>query len=271
MATIQAGRKGSTQRRIGISLVGGPLLAKRMGWKDRDDGPAPINYGNVQAQPFAQNYGGSVASAIATNPNISRQELEQLVLQQEEATARKQQEDTINAYFNDPSRMQRYNKEYDAELNAAKEQLGQNTQAGMRSAAQTAASRGLQGGSIDVENRVGLAGRYQTTLSDLASRRQQASQAQGMQDVDTKTSLLGLVNSADPFNAQATQSRLQGLAGQGRAAQGYIQAGVTRDMADETGANLMSQGYGQGLSSFAGGLNTWQNRQYRQGTGQRGY
>lgn len=259
---------GGPIRSAGLAgTVLGAAIGGRIGGRlgGRGDDPAPYNYGYTTANPYAQKYGGTVGQAIQENPNLSRAELEQLVIQQEEAAARKAQEDQINAYFNDPVRLARYQKEYDAELAAAKNTLGDQTQAGMRSAAQAAASRGIMGGSADIEQRAGLAGQYQSTLSDLAQRRTQAGQAQQQQDVQDKTSLLGLVNSADPFGSQATQSRISGLAGQGRAAQGWINAGLKRDLADQTGANLQSQAFGTGLSGLAQGLQTFQNRRYRQG------
>lgn len=226
------------------------------------------NYGpgrSLGADVYAQKYGGAVNAAIQQNPWISKEELDQLVMQQETQAARKAQEDKINAYFTDPARLKRYQNEYDAELNYAKNALADRTQAGMRSAAQAAASRGIMGGSVDAENRTGLAGQYQSTLADLAQRRTQAGQAQQLQDVQAKTNLMSLVNSNDPFGDQATQAGLQGLAGQGRAAQGWIQAGLNRDLAEQTGANLQSQAIGGGLSSFARGLGTMQDRSYRQG------
>ena len=272
------GKRGTSEKRGQLAtnlMYTNPITASAMAipgvrgavrsfGRGRDD-PMAYNYGYTTANPYAQRYGGTVSDAIQRNPNLTQQELDQLVLQQEEAAARKQQEDQINAYFADPTRLKRYEQDYDAELAQSKDALGQQTQAAMRRQAQNQARAGTMGGSTDIENRAGLSGMYQSTLSDLGSRRAQASQAQSMSDVNAKTSLLGLVNSADPFGAQAAKSRLGGLAGEGAAAQGYIRAGLQRDLAGQTGDNLQSEAIGSGLSGFARGLGTYSDRRARGG------
>ncbi len=245
--------------------VPGVRKAVRRFGRNSDDGFVPYNPGNVAAAPFATQYGGTINAAISANPNITKQELEQLVIQQEQADARKKQEDAIAAYFADPVRQAMYAQQYDAELAASKEALGQQTQQGMRSIAQQQAMRGTLGGSTDIERRTGLAGNYQSTLADLAQRRGLAGLAQQSQDAQDKTSLVELVNAADPFSGEATRSRLSALSNQGQAARGYISAGLTRDQADQAGAVGMSQALGQGLSGFANGLKTYQNRRYQAG------
>jgi hypothetical protein len=233
--------------------------------RNRDDAPVIYNPGNATARDYLTRYGGTVAQAANNSPNITKEELDQLVIQQEQAAFRKQQEDQINAYFSDPNRAGRYEQQYDAELAATQDTLNQQTQAAMRRQAQNQARSGTMGGSTDIENRGGLAGQYQSTLADLGSRRAAASQQQQLSDVNAKTSLLGMVNEADPFNNQATRSRLQGLAGQGAAAQGLISSGINRELASQTGDNLRSESIGTGLSGFARGVGTYSDRRTRAG------
>jgi hypothetical protein len=248
-----------------LMLIPGVRGEVRRFGRGAGEDPFQYNPGNQAAMPFIQKYGGAVNDAYMQNQGISVAELQQLVVQQEEAAVRKAQEDQINAYFADPVRAQSFARQYDAELAQSKDMLGRNTQATMRQQAQRQAMRGTMGGSTDVENRANIAGGYQSTLADLAARRNQAGQMQQMADVGEKTSLLGIVNETDPFSRQRAQAGLTGLRGQGAAAEGYISAGLSDMRARQTGDNLQSEAIGSGLSGFARGLGTYGDRRTRAG------
>lgn len=122
----------------------------------------------------------------------------------------------------------------------------------LKSAAQSSASQGLLGGSVDVERR-GAVERQRDAEAVQAG--QTADAAKGdfqMQDQQLRQQLLGLVNSGDVNSGQQLSQSIQGIADATRADAEDYATGQQRQQIRQAGQQWRSQAVGQGLSGAAG-------------------
>jgi len=185
---------------------------------------------------------------------MSQTEIAQAYQQEQEAIQRGQYEQAINAYFSDPARSGWQQQVVQDRLNNDLAQVSdQYTQDLLRSV-HGAASRGLRGGSVDVEGR-GEASRIRDTRA-IGAAADADSQRFAFQNRDQRerANLLGLVNQRGITDGQQLSQALQGIHTQTAAEGAQYASGQRQREIDLFGQQSQSQAYGQGLNSIAGSI-----------------
>jgi hypothetical protein len=189
-------------------------------------------------------------------------------LQNDLANAQRQQLGSqVNAFFNDPSRQAAQQKTIQDQLAQSLTGIGDQYKQEYVQGAQSAGSRGLQGSSVDIEERMAAGAQRDIRAAETGAQAQTQGQAFQNQNTAQRQQLMQLINSQDPAQAQAAQAQLQALNAQtgGISAQTGIQ-GQQRQLA-QFGQNAQSQAWGNAVTGIAnqirgnpqlgGGLGAW--------------
>ncbi len=183
----------------------------------------------------------------------------------------------IEDYFGSPERagwqQSIVSNRLNQDLANVQEDYGNN----LKSSVQSAAARGLRGGSVDVEGRGAVARTRDTGAIQAAQNADSASADFRNQDLQARDQLNGLVNSGDIGEADALRNSLQGISNATVAA-GQRYAGQQQQRQINTfGQQQQSQAWGQGLNGIASAIDRNPNRGnslsawYGSGTSQGGW
>jgi len=199
-------------------------------------------------------------SAGSNDDMMSMGEIQASMHLEDQNRQRAGMEQSIEDYFNDPGRagwqQQIVRNRLQNDLSNVQQDYTQN----LRGSVLNSASRGLRGGSVDVERQgkvaevrdssaVGAASQAGSTMADFRG-----------QDQQSRSNLMGLVNSQGIGDSQQLSSALQGIHNTTmQAGQNYSQQQQQRQLT-QFNQQQQSQAWGQGLQSFAGAIN---NNPYR--------
>lgn len=130
----------------------------------------------------------------------------------------------------------------------------------LRSSVQGSAARGIQGGSVDVENRGAVARTRDTGAIQAASQADATTAGFRNQDQQARSQLLGLVNSQDIGSAEGVRNALQNISSQTVAQGAQYAAGQQQRQIHQFGQQQQSQAWGGGLQGLATAINQNPNR-----------
>ncbi len=166
----------------------------------------------------------------------------------------------IEDYFGSPDRagwqQSIVSNRLNQDLANVQEDYGNN----LKSSVQSAAARGLRGGSVDVEGRGAVARTRDTGAIQAAQSADTASADFRNQDLQARDQLKGLVNSGDIGEADSLRNALQGIS-TATAAAGQRYAGQQQQrQINQFGQQQQSQAWGQGLNGIASAIDRNPNR-----------
>lgn len=228
--------------------------ADRQKWEDSGRAmvaKAPTEYLNA-IDPTSQTYQAARQRSVGGPGNaMTADEIQSSLRQEEQGRQRSGFAQQVNDYFGGTERagwqQSIVSNRLNNDLANVQEDYGNN----LKSAVQGAASRGLKGGSIDVENRGAVARTRDTGAIQAASSADAASAAFKGQDQQAKGQLLGLVNSQDIGNAGALRAALENINSQTVQQGQQYAAGQQQRQRDQFGQQQQSQAWGGGLNGLA--------------------
>lgn len=229
----------------------------------------PTDWLNTVDPEAAQAIGANATRALdvgGVKRTMTGDEINSALRTRDQNAMRSQYESSIDEYFSDPARASWQQGIVQNRLQNDLANVRDDYDMDLTSAGQSAASRGLRGGSVDIEGR-GAAARTRDTRAIGAASNADAALAEFRSgDQTQRQQLMGLVNSGTIADSDALRSALDTIHQQ-TAQSGARYAGQQRQrQIDQFGNRMTSQAYGQGLNAIAGAINRNPNSWYAGGS-----
>jgi hypothetical protein len=192
-----------------------------------------------------------VRDRTAKGQPMTDDEINQALRQQDQTSQREGYEQQVNDYFGSEERagwqQGIVQNRLQNDLANVEEDYGNN----LKGSVQSAASRGLKGGSVDVEGRGQVARTRDTQAIQAASNADQAQAQFRTNDQQSRAQLLGLVNSGDISDADALRAQLDGIHSATTSAAAQYAGNQQQRQINQFGQQQQSQAWGSGLNSLA--------------------
>lgn len=186
---------------------------------------------------------------------MSIDEMNEMSRQEAQGKVRSKYESDIDAYFADPARAGWQRGIVQSRLQNDLANAQEDFDIELTGTGQQAASRGLKGGSVDVENRGEVARTRDTRAIQAGADADNTLADFGARDQQSRAQLRQLVNSGDIGSADALRSALDSI-NSSTAAAGAQYAGQQRNrQISQFGQQQQSQAWGGGLSAIANSIN----------------
>lgn len=193
------------------------------------------------------------------NNAMTPEEIQASMRQEDQGKQRTGFENQVNDYFGGADRAGWQQSIVSNRLNNDLANVQEDYNSNLKSSVQGAASRGLVGGSVDVENRGAVARTRDTGAIQAASSADAATAGFKSQDQQAKGQLLGLVNSQNIGDAGALRSALENINQQTVQQGQQYAAGQQRRQMDQFGQQQQSQAWGGGLNGLASAVRSSSN------------